>query len=162
MTAQPFEVRISDSTLEDLHQRLARTRWVPDDDDAGEDWSAGTSPAYLRRLVDYWRTGYDWRAREAAIHGLRHFTADVGGQKVHFVHERGKGGRPLPIVLTHGYPDSFLRFQKLVPMLTDPAAFGGDPADAFDVVVPSLPGFAFSAAAKPGRRSTSATCGTSS
>jgi microsomal epoxide hydrolase len=150
MSVQPFEVRIPADTLEDLHQRLGLTRWVAEEEAGSEDWSAGTSPAYLRRLVEHWRSGYDWRAREAAINRLHHFTADVDGQAIAFVHERGEGERPLPLVLTHGYPDSFLRFQKLVPMLTDPAAFGGDACDAFDVVVPSLPGYGFSGAARPG------------
>jgi pimeloyl-ACP methyl ester carboxylesterase len=138
----PFKVEIEDATLQDLRARLARTRFVPEDDAA--DWEAGTSPAYLRELVEYWRTAYDWRAHEAEINRFAHFRAAVRGSTLHFIHERGRGPRPLPIVLTHGYPDSFLRFLKLIPLLTDPAAHGGDPADAFDVVVPSLPGYAFS------------------
>lgn len=142
MSVQPFELRISDATLHDLDVRLAATRLPPDDDAA--DWEAGTSPAYLRRLIEYWRTGYDWRVQEARLRRFSHFTTDLGGTTVHFIHERGRGDRPLPLVLTHGFPDSFARFLKLIPLLTDPAAHGADPGDAFDVVVPSLPGFAFS------------------
>jgi microsomal epoxide hydrolase len=142
MSPQPFEVRISQSTLDDLGERLRRTRPVPEND--VEDWEAGTSPAYLSQLIEYWRSGYDWPTREAGINGFAHFHATVDDTSLHFVHERGRGESPLPIVLTHGFPDSFLRFQKLIPLLTDPAAHGGDAADAFDVVVPSLPGYAFS------------------
>jgi pimeloyl-ACP methyl ester carboxylesterase len=142
MSVHSFEVRIPESTLDDLRQRLAGTRLVPQDD--ATDWDAGTSPAYLRQLVDYWQSRYDWRVHEANINRFAHFRATLGGTTVHFVHERGRGDAPLPIVLTHGYPDSFLRFLKLIPLLTDPAARGGDPRDAFHVVVPSLPGYAFS------------------
>jgi pimeloyl-ACP methyl ester carboxylesterase len=142
MSAQAFEIRIPESALEDLHRRLARTRPVPQDD--ATDWAAGTSPAYLRELLEYWRSQYDWREQEARLNGFAHFRATVGGTVLHFIHERGRGDAPLPIVLTHGYPDSFLRFLKLIPLLTDPAAHGADPRDAFHVVVPSLPGYAFS------------------
>jgi microsomal epoxide hydrolase len=100
--------------------------------------------------VSYWRNGFDWRAQEAAMNRFAHFRAEIDGKRVHFIHERGKGPNPLPIVLTHGFPDSFLRFTKIIPMLTDPARHGGDAADAFDVVVPSLPGFGFSDRAETG------------
>jgi pimeloyl-ACP methyl ester carboxylesterase len=138
----PFEVAIADAALQDLRRRLLRTRFAPADGAAG--WEAGTSPAYLRELVEYWRSGYDWRAQEARINRFAHFRAAVRGARVHFIHERGHGPDPLPLVLTHGYPDSFLRFLKLIPLLTDPAGHGGDAGDAFDVVVPSLPGYGFS------------------
>jgi pimeloyl-ACP methyl ester carboxylesterase len=138
----PFKVEIAEAALQDLQRRLVRTRF--DAEDRAADWEAGTSPAYLRQLVEYWRSGFDWRGREAEINRFAHFQASVRGQRVHFIHERGQGPRPLPLVLTHGYPDSFLRFMKLIPMLTDPAAHDGDVDDAFDVVVPSLPGYGFS------------------
>ncbi len=145
MTVEPFTIEVPDATLADLSVRLAATRRVPADAaDAAAAWNAGTPPAYLRQLVDYWRSGYDWRAREARLNRFAQFRAEVGGTPVHFIHERGRGDAPLPLVLTHGYPDSFLRFVKLIPLLTDPAAHGGDARDAFDVVVPSLPGFGFS------------------
>ena len=142
MSIQPFEINVPESTLNDLRDRLNRARLVPDDE--ATDWKAGMSPAYLRELLDYWRLGYDFRAQQARINRLSHFRATFGETTLHFIHERGKGKEPLPLVLTHGYPDSFLRFMKLIPLLTDPAAHGGDAGDAFDVVVPSLPGYGFS------------------
>jgi pimeloyl-ACP methyl ester carboxylesterase len=138
----PFRVAVADTTLQDVRSRLDRTRFDPGD--VAADWEAGTSPAYLRELVEYWRSGYDWRAHETEINRFAHFRASVRGAQVHFIHERGRGPHPVPLVLTHGYPDSFLRFLKLIPLLTDPAAHGGDAGDAFDVVVPSLPGYGFS------------------
>ncbi len=137
---QPFEVKVPEATLRDLEERLAHTRFDGDADD----WAAGTSPAYLRALVAHWRSGYAWRRREAEINRLDHRLATLGDSTVHFVIERGRGDSPLPIILTHGWPDSFLRYRKLIPLLADPAGHGGDAADAFDVVVPSLPGFGFS------------------
>jgi len=113
--------------------------------DHGEnDWKLGMDPAYLRELLEFWRSGFDWRAQEQSLNVLDHFTATVGGTQVHFVHEKGRGPAPLPLLLTHGFPDSFHRFHKLIPLLTDPASHGADPADGFDVVVPSLPGYAWS------------------
>ena len=142
MSVRPFDVSVSQHTLDDLHDRLARTRW-PDEIEDG-DWSYGTNREYLRELTGHWLNGFDWRQQEQALNRFSHFRADVDGFGVHFIHERGQGDRPLPIVLTHGYPDSFVRFLKIIPMLTDPEAHGGDAADAFDVVVPSLPGYGFS------------------
>jgi pimeloyl-ACP methyl ester carboxylesterase len=141
MHVRPLDIRVADSTLRDLRARLTTTRLPPDD---ASDWEAGTSPAYMRELVDYWRTDFDWRARETELLRFRHYTAAISGTTVHFVHERGKGDNPLPIVLTHGFPDSFYRFHALIPLLADPAAHGGDASDAFHVVVPSIPGYAFS------------------
>ena len=105
---------------------------------------AGTSPQYLRELVDYWQVGYNWREQERLINTLPQFTAEIEGATVHFVHQRGVGPDAIPIVLSHGYPDSFLRFQKLIPLLADPFAHGGEAIDSFDVIVPSIPGVAFS------------------
>ena len=142
MSIRPFFVELGEETLRDLDVRLACTRLPPGD--AATDWDAGTSPAYLRELVDYWRNGFDWRIQEERLRRHPHFTSDRHDATLHFIHERGRGPAPLPLVLTHGYPDSFLRFSKLIPLLADPAGHGGDSRDAFDVVVPSLPGFAFS------------------
>lgn len=137
-----FEIHIPDSTLGDLRARLMHTRWI---EPLGYDgWRYGFDVAYLRELVRYWRESFDWRVHEAAMNRFGNFRATVGGAAIHFIHERGRGPDPLPIVLTHGFPDSVLRFAKIIPMLTDPAAHGGDPADAFDVVAPSLPGYGFS------------------
>ena len=138
----PFEIRVPDAVLEDLASRLAASRLPPDD---ARDWSAGMSPAYLKQLVAYWKDGFDWRRQEAMLNRFHHFRAEVDGTRLHFIHEKGRGPSPLPLVLTHGYPDSFFRFYKLIAPLADPEAHGADAADAFDVVVPSLPGYAYSA-----------------
>jgi pimeloyl-ACP methyl ester carboxylesterase len=142
MSVDQFEVSVTQEKLADLRGRLARTRFPDEVSEAG--WDYGANLAYMRELVDYWRDGFDWRDQEKAINRLGHFRAEIDGFGIHFVHERGKGPDPMPLVLTHGWPDSFFRFHKLVPMLTDPARYGGDPADSFDVVVPSVPGYGFS------------------
>ncbi|WP_433337371.1 epoxide hydrolase family protein [Spirillospora sp. CA-294931] len=146
MTAQPFQISVPDAVLDDLRERLRRTRFTTASDSAF--WAAGVDPAYLRELVAYWADGYDWRAAETALNAYPHFVAQVGGRQVHFVHLRGRrpGGAPapLPLVMTHGWPSSFVEMLKAAERLADPASHGGDPADAFDVVVPSLPGFLFS------------------
>src|SRR5215469_17813255 len=108
-------------------------------------WAAGADIGYLKELVAYWAGSFDWRAQERYLNSFAQFTADIGGQRVHFVYERGKRSDPFPLVLTHGWPSSFAELLKLAPLLTDPAAHGGDERDSFDVVIPSLPGFGFSA-----------------
>ncbi len=139
---RPFEIDVPQDDLDDLRGRLARTRWTDEVEDAG--WDYGTNLGYLKALTDYWRDGFDWRAQEAKLNEFAHYKVGLDGTDIHFVHERGRGPDPMPILLLHGWPDSFYRMHKIVPMLTDPERFGGDPADAFDVVVPSLPGFGFS------------------
>ena len=139
---EPFRIAVPQATLDDLAERLARTRWPGALDGAG--WEDGTSRAYLHELVAWWQTGFDWRAQEAAINRFPQFRATVDGVGLHFVHVRGKGPAPLPLVCTHGWPSTFYELLPLVPLLTDPAGHGGDPADAFDVVIPSLPGYGFS------------------
>jgi microsomal epoxide hydrolase len=109
-----------------------------------DDWTHGLSVTYMRQLADYWRHAFDWRAQEAAMNRFAHFRTTFDGRDLHFIHERGRGPNPMPIILSHGFPDSFLRFAKIIPMLADPARYGADEADAFDVVVPSLPGYGFS------------------
>src|SRR6185436_16987056 len=99
---------------------------------------------YLRALAEYWRDGFDWRAEEAAINALPQVEVSVGGLRLHAVHQRGHGPRPLPLLVTHGWPGSFLEMTKILPLLADPGTHGGDPRDAFDVLVPSLPGYGFS------------------
>jgi pimeloyl-ACP methyl ester carboxylesterase len=141
--ARAFKVKIPADVLDDLAERLARTRWINDlHTDGG--WQLGLSVPYMRELVDYWQRNFDWRAQEAEMNRLSHFRTNLNGRRVHFIYERGRGPNPMPIILTHGFPDSFLRFKKLIPLLVDPASHGGDSADAFDVVVPSLPGYGFS------------------
>jgi pimeloyl-ACP methyl ester carboxylesterase len=139
---QPFKIDTPAAILEDLQLRLGATRWPEGLHDAG--WKDGTPEAYLQELVQYWRHGFDWGAQEKAINRFAQFRTEVHGVGIHFIHEAGRGKKPIPLILTHGYPDSFLRFQKIIPLLTDPAAHGGDAADSFDVVVPSLPGYGFS------------------
>jgi pimeloyl-ACP methyl ester carboxylesterase len=138
----PFKISIAADVLEDLQLRLKRTRWSYQVEGTG--WDSGTDVNYLKELVGYWLDGYDWAVHERALNRFAHFKTDVDGLGIHFIHERGKGPDPFPLILTHGYPDSFLRFTKIIPMLTDPAAFGGRAEDAFDVVVPDLPGYGFS------------------
>ncbi len=144
--ANSFKIDVSDHELEDLRSRLEKSRLPTPLEHSG--WKAGTDPEYLRELLEYWLTRYDWRAQELALNHFQHFKVEVEGVGIHYIHERGRGPDPFPIILTHGYPDSFYRFIKLVPLLTDPQSFGGDAEDAFDVVVPDLPGFGFSD--KPG------------
>lgn len=140
---QPFQIAIPQSVLDDLKSRLSNAK-LPQD--AANDWSQGTNPAYLRELIAFWRDEFDWRAQEAKLNRFRQFMVTVDGTRLHLIHERGRGPNPMPLLLTHGYPDSFFRFAKLIPLLTDPASHGGDAADAFDIVAPSLPGYAFSEA----------------
>jgi pimeloyl-ACP methyl ester carboxylesterase len=142
VTPRPFTLRVPDETLADLRARLDRVRWP--DEAPGAGWAHGTSLAYLKELVSYWRDRYDWRAHEARLNRWRQFTAPVGGIDIHFIHEPGVGPAPLPLLLSHGWPGSIVEFERIIPMLTDPARFGGDPADAFTVVAPSLPGYTFS------------------
>jgi pimeloyl-ACP methyl ester carboxylesterase len=142
MDVEPFTIEVREQVLDDLDERLARTRWPRELDGPG--WEDGTSLAWLAELVDHWRTRFDWRAQEAQINRFAQYRADVGGVRVHYVHERGRGPAPLPLVLTHGWPSTFYELLALVGPLTDPAAHGGDPDDAFDVVIPSLPGYGFS------------------
>jgi pimeloyl-ACP methyl ester carboxylesterase len=142
MKIEPFQVAIPDADLDDLRARLERTRWSPEY--ANEDWRYGTRGDYLRELVAYWRSGFDWRAQERAINAVAQFRTSIAGIPIHFVHVRGKGPRPIPLLLGHGWPWTFWDLKKVIGPLADPAAHGGDPGDAFDVVVPSLPGYAFS------------------
>jgi pimeloyl-ACP methyl ester carboxylesterase len=139
---EPFHIAVPDDVLEDLHSRLLRARLPPDAGATG--WDDGTEPSYLKNLIAYWRTEYQWRAQERELNRFRHLRATVDGTRLHLIHERGVGPSPMPLVLTHGYPDCFYRFHKLIPLLTDPRSHGGDAEDVFDVVVPSLPGYAFS------------------
>ncbi len=148
MAIEPFTIRVPDADLDDLRRRLAATRWP--DPAPGAGWEAGADLEVLRALAEHWRTDFDWRAAERKLNEMPQHVARIDGRRVHFVRLPGQGPRPLPIVLTHGWPSTFFEMSKLAPRLADPAAWGGDPDDAFDVVVPSLPGFGFSDA--PARR----------
>ncbi len=146
-TPAPFELHVPEAVLADLRERLARTRW-PDEPPLAP-WSTGASVEYLQQLVEYWRTGFDWRAQEAKLNRFPQFTVPLAGIELHFIHEPGRGPDPMPLLLSHGWPGSIVEFTELLPMLTDPARFGGDPRDAFTVVAPSLPGYTLSF--KPGQ-----------
>ena len=143
MHIEPFRIAVPDAVLADLRERLARTRFP--DEIPGSGWGYGTALAYMRELVAYWRDRYDWRAAEAALNALpavprrgRRPAASTSST------QRGKGPAPFPLVITHGWPGSVAEFVKIIGPLTDPAAHGGDAADAFDVVCPSMPGYGFS------------------
>ena len=142
MAMQPFKVEVPETTLKDLRERLANTRWPDEIPDSG--WDYGANAAYIKQLVEYWRNQFNWRAQERAINAFAHFRVNVDGLGIHLIHERGKGPNPLPIIITHGWPSSFFEMLKIIPLLTDPASHGGDPVDAFDVIVPSMPGYGFS------------------
>jgi epoxide hydrolase len=137
-----FEIRVDDSVLDDLRNRLASTR-LPDQIE-GTGWEYGISVDYVRELVDYWRDTYDWRAHEARLNELAHFRTSIDGQSIHFIHARSRHADAFPLLLTHGWPGSVVEFLDVIPRLTDPEAHGGNAADAFHVVVPSLPGYGFS------------------
>lgn len=138
----PFRIDIPQAQLDDLKSRLANTRWPDELPDVG--WSYGVPASYLKELAEYWRTSYDWRKHEAALNRYPHFRTEVQGQQLHFLHVGSPEPDALPLLLTHGWPGSFVEFQELIEPLTDPRAHGGDPADAFQLVIPSLPGFGFS------------------
>jgi microsomal epoxide hydrolase len=142
LAVTPFTVDIPQSALDDLRDRLARTRFPEQIPDAG--WDYGTELGYQRELVEYWRDTYDWRAQEARLNALAHFTTTIDGARVHFVHQRSPEPDALPLLITHGWPGSIVEFLDVIGPLTDPRAHGGDPADAFHVVAPSIPGYAFS------------------
>lgn len=141
-TIQPFTIDISPVVLTDLQQRLQNTRWIQSiKEDAG--WDYGMNMAYLTELVDYWQHTYNWREQEKELNQSEHFKAQIDDYNLHFIHQRGRSSNPIPLLLLHGWPDSFYRFRKITPMLTDPASLGLDTERSFDVIIPSLPGFGF-------------------
>lgn len=142
MRIQHFQISIPQPVLDDLRERLANTRWP--DEVANTSWDYGANLGYMKELVDYWQHKYDWRKQEAELNKLAQFKAEIDGMNIHFVYSRGKGPNPMPIIITHGWPGSFFEIYKLIPLLTDPERYGGDPIDSFDVIVPSLPGYGFS------------------
>ena len=138
----PFTLRIPDADIADLRDRLARSRFP--DQAPGEPWAYGTDVAYLRGLVEYWRSSFDWRAEEAALNAFPQFRVPLDGIDLHYLHVPGVGPSPMPLLLLHGWPGSVFEFLDIIPRLTDPARFGGDARDAFTVVAPSLPGYGLS------------------
>ena len=137
-----FRIDIPQVELDALNDRLAHTRWP--DELPGVGWSYGVPVGYLKELAEYWRTSYDWRAYEAKLNALPQFTTTIDGQNIHFMHVRSPEPEALPLIITHGWPGSIVEFMDIIGPLTDPRAHGGDPADAFHVIAPSIPGFAFS------------------
>jgi pimeloyl-ACP methyl ester carboxylesterase len=149
MGIEPFSIPFSQPAVDDLRDRLRRTRWP--DEILGANWDYGVDLKFLEQICEYWRDRFDWRAqveRFSTFHHYRYSSESIG---VHFIHERGKGPAPIPLILTHGWPGSFLEMMRIIPLLSDPASYGGSSSDAFDVVIPSLPGYGFSdRPARPG------------
>ena len=141
-TIRPFRIDIPQADLDDLRDRLHRTRWPHELPGLG--WTRGVPLGYLKELASYWANGYDWRKQEARLNELPQFTTTIDGANIHFLHVRSPEPDALPLLLTHGWPGSVAEFLKVIGPLTDPRAHGGDPADAFDLVIPSLPGHGFS------------------
>ena len=138
----PFKIRASDEELADLKQRLTRARFA--DEIPGAEWDYGTNLAYLKSLVAYWRTGYDWRAQERRLNQFEQFKTNIDGLDIHFIHRRSKVPGAAPLLLLNGWPSSIEEYSKVIGPLTDPAAHGGQAADAFDVIIPSMPGYGYS------------------
>jgi len=139
---KPFKINIPQADLEDLHARLDRTRWPNQLPDVG--WSRGVPLAYLKEIVAYWRNEYDWRKHEAELNQYPQFITEIEGQNIHFLHVRSPEPGALPLILTHGWPGSIVEFLDVIGPLSDPRAHGGDPADAFHLVIPSIPGIGLS------------------
>ncbi|OBZ17623.1 epoxide hydrolase family protein [Bacillus sp. FJAT-26390] len=139
---QPFQIQIPQAQLDDLQYRLTNTRWANSLQDAG--WKYGVSSAYVKELAEYWKNEYDWRKHEARLNEFPQFTTTIDGANIHFMHIRSPEPSALPLLLTHGWPSSIVEFWNLIGPLTNPRAYGGDPANAFHLVIPSVPGFGFS------------------
>jgi pimeloyl-ACP methyl ester carboxylesterase len=142
MEIRPFKIDVPQRELDDLNARLDAVRWPREA--PVDDWSRGVPVGYLKELAAYWRQGFDWRKAEAALNAFPQFTTEVDGQTIHFVHAKSKEANALPLLLCHGWPGSFVEFERIIGPLVDPVAHGGKAEDAFDVVVPSLPGFGYS------------------
>jgi len=138
----PFLVEVPEEDLADLRQRLSRTRWP--EPATADGWAQGVPLPYLQELCGYWAEGYDWRVAEARLNALGQFSTEIDGLVVRFIHVRSPHKAALPLIMTHGWPGSVVEFLKVIEPLTDPVSYGGDAADAFDVVCPSLPGYGFS------------------
>ncbi len=142
MGIEPFSIPFSQTAVDDLRDRLSRTRWpdeVPD-----SNWQYGFDRQFLEEICRYWRDQFDWKAQIERLSAFHHYRYVADGLGIHFIYERGRGSNSMPLILTHGWPGSFLEMLRIIPLLTDPASYGGDPSASFDVVVPSLPGYGFS------------------
>lgn len=142
MSVEQFSISIPESELDDLKRRLGDVRFPKNVEK--KQWNLGVSGAYLTDTLEYWKNSYDWRNAERQLNDFHHYKTTIANSDIHFIHEKGKAPNSVPIILTHGWPDTFLRYIKLIPMLTDPQQFGIDSGKSFDVVIPSLPGFGFS------------------
>ena len=142
MAIERFSIPDFKSEIVDLRERLGRTRWPEEASKSG--WEYGIDVSFVKELCAYWRERFDWHAQVERLSAFHHFRCVVDGMGIHFIHERGKGPDPLPLIMTHGWPGSFLEMLQILPLLTDPEAHGADAADSFDVVVPSMPGYGFS------------------
>ena len=160
-TIQPFRISVGDDVIDDLKSRLRNTRWP--EAELVDDWSQGAPLKWIREICRYWADEYDWRDREARLNRFAQFTTEIDGLGIHFLHVRSPHANAMPLIITHGWPGSVVEFHKVIEPLVDPAAHGGDAADAFHVVCPSLPGFGFSpgSAPPPGAEQPSFTTGTS-
>src|SRR5919201_5315985 len=147
LAISPFSIRIDPEILSDLQARIRNTRWPPRA--PGQAWERGTDPDYLKQLLAYWADDFNWSAQEHRLNQFHHFRAELDGIYIHFVHEQARDGDGVPLILSHGWPSTFVELLPLVPLLTDPRAHGID-GPAFDLVLPSLPGYAFSE--RPNRR----------
>jgi epoxide hydrolase len=141
---RPFQIQITDSDLDDLHRRLDATRWADPAPDTRTDFGRGVPQPYLQQLANYWRHDFNWRDQEARLNQIPQFIAEIDGQQIHYLHVRSPEPNALPLLINHGYPSSVVEFYGLIGPLSDPRSHGGDPQDAFDLVIPSLPGFGFS------------------
>ena len=137
----PLTIVVDERELDDLKRRIDATRWPPPA--SGKPWEQGTDLIYLQELCRYWADDFDWRVQERELNGFNHFRVEVDDVRIHFIHERARAGEGIPLILTHGWPSNFVEYLPLVPLLTDPAAHGID-GPAFDLVIPSLPGYGFS------------------
>src|SRR5271157_476617 len=142
MQIEPFRVAVPQEIIDDLHERLKRTRWPDEVQQSG--WRYGANLSYMKELANYWLTQFDWRAQEQQINSFANYQAVVDGLRIHFIHEHGKGLNPIPLLVTHGWPSSFVEMLKIIPLLTDPLSHDGKESDSFDVIVPSVPGYGFS------------------
>ena len=143
---KPYRISVGDDVLDDLKSRLRNTRWP--EAELVEDWSQGAPLKWIKDICRYWAEEYDWRGREARLNRFAQFTTEIDGLDIHFLHVRSPHPEAMPLVITHGWPGSVVEFHKVIEPLTDPTAHGGNAADAFHVVCPSLPGFGFSAKPK--------------
>ena len=139
---KPFQISVADDVLDDLKERLGKTRWPDEVENAG--WDLGMPLGYLQEIVSYWQNEYDWRAREALLNQHDQFTLEIDGLNIHFIHIKSQHPNALPLLITHGWPGSIVEFQKIINPLVDPPSYGGKAEDAFDVICPSLPGYGFS------------------